>query len=256
MHRSLASWAFACGILLLCEEVAAEPSPLLLQRARAGEEETTETEEPALANDPATSAPPPDALFPGRWRGAVSLASGIPFAVVGELTLGTSDDFALGVIGGLASTGDEYAVGGRLRLRVLELGPVDLAAVLPVLWYPPVEKREGASWLLTNPSLLLRGRPSEDWLVYGGVGAVLAACAADIGAVFSGEAAHHDDGADDEMVNGAWHTFSAGVSVVVYDDVAVMLDTMVMMTNFVPSKSYAEAVGPPVLATLGANYTF
>jgi hypothetical protein len=42
----------------------------------------------------------------------------------------------------------------------------------------------------------------------------------------------------------------------VHDGVALFVDSMVMMTNFVPSESYADKIGPPFLAELGANYTF
>jgi hypothetical protein len=238
--------ALMAALSLLSSNAAAEPSPLLI----TGSSQPDHRQD---ASEPSGS-PRPDALFPGRWRVGVSLASGVPFAAVGELVVGTVDDFALGFIAGVATTGDESAVGGRARIRVVDAGDVDVALVLPVLFYPPVEKRNDAFWVLTSPSLLLRGRPSEDWLVYGGAGAVLAACVDDIGTVFSGD--EHHALATEQMVNGAWHTFNAGASLRVHDGVALFVDSMVMMTNFVPSESYSDKIGPPFLAELGANYTF
>lgn len=244
---------FLCSAMMVSSGAAAQPSPLLLAGARHAE--ATADEE--VTDEAAPDTPAPDALFPGAGRIGASLASGVPFSVIGELTVGTSDDFALGLLVGLSTTADESAIGGRARIRLIDAGVVDFALVLPVLWYPPVDKREGASWLLTSPSLLLRGRPSHDWLVYGGAGAVLTACVDDIGALFDGGAHHAEEEAEnEEMVNGAWHTFNAGVSYRVTGDLGMFLDTMVMMTDFRPSQSYGDKVGPPVLAELGANYTF
>jgi hypothetical protein len=250
-RRPLIGLAMTALVLTCASPVAAQPSPLLL----ATDDDSSAG---AHAADQPRAEPEavPDPLLPGEGRVALTLAGGVPFAVVGEIGVGLSDGFALGAIAGAADTMDEAAVGGRMRIGVFTREHFDIALSLPVLYYPPSDKRLGEDWLLTNPSLLLRGRPGAGIGIYGGVGAVATSCVDSLVGAFGGES-HHDAGVPAKpMVDGVWNTYHAGGTVHVTAGFSAFLDTMLIARGIVPAESYADRVGPPFLAIAGGSYVF
>jgi len=201
-----------------------------------------------------------DPSFPGTGHVTISGATGIPFAAVGELALGTTDDFTLSAVGGVADTFDEYAVGGRARIAVFRHRPLSVVVGLPVLFYPPTPKRGHEPWILTNPSLVLSGRFSSGASIYGGVGALLASCTDGLAGHFSGSMQmENESGASAEetpMVDGAWNTVHAGGALPIGTTSEIFLESALVLSGIRPSQSYSEKIGPPVFALVGARRAF
>jgi len=202
-------------------------------------------------------APAPGPMFPGEGRFALSAAGGLPFLAIGEASWGPTDWFAVGLVGGVASDAKESAFG--VRPRVLVLGDRDLALVasLPMLFYPPSDKRHGETWLLANPKLLVAGQFEGGVSVYGGVGGMLTSCSDSVGDHFSGEEQASPEHEEEEpMVDGVWNTVHAGASVPLGSQTSVFFDSGLVMSGFEVSESYAEKVGVPVLLQAGMSQVF
>lgn len=89
-------------------------------RARA---EDTPPSEPARA----------DYLFPGHGNLGASVATGAPFAAIGELSVGLGDRFAAGAIVGAGPFKGGVVAGLRPRGDIIHVGPLRLGAEMPVL---------------------------------------------------------------------------------------------------------------------------
>jgi hypothetical protein len=201
---------------------------------------------------PEPAAPSRDPFFPGAGHVSLSLASGVPFAAIGEVAVGTSDAFALSAIAGVADTFHESAVGGSARVAVVRSGGFELVLSLPVLYYPPAAVRGDDPWVLTNPSLVGAyqwGRAS----VYGGAGGLFTACVGDLAVAFGGKPEKESRPSSIPMVNGAWNTFHLGGAFALTPRVGLFLQTTFVMSGLELAQSYGEKVGPPVVALLGAR---
>jgi hypothetical protein len=233
---------------------AAQPPPGLAATAR----DVAAPAPPIEADRPA--APPrrsADPLFPGRGHVSVSLATGVPFLAVGEVALGTSESFALGVVGGVADTLREYAVGGRARVAVFRAEAVSFVLSLPALYYPPVSVRHDEPWILTNPSLALHGRLPNDARLYGGIGALAASCTHSLAHHFGGDHVAAQDAPEGHtMVNGVWTTVHGGGSLPVSAIAALFVDASLMLDGLELARSYGRQIGPPGLAQLGVTAIF
>lgn len=141
----------------------------------------------------------------------------------------------------------------RPRFKLTDSESFDVALALPVLVYPPSDKRDRMSWLLTNPALFARGHIDGGPSLYGGIGAVLTTCPHDLAGALS-DAAHHDEEGDGTSLNGAWNTFHAGAALPVSGRASVFIDTMAMMEGIKPATSYNDKIGPPFLAQLGVSW--
>src|SRR5262249_15549028 len=151
-----------------------------------------------------------DPMFPGTGHVSIAVASGVPFAAIGEISIGTTEGFTLSAIGGVVDTLDEYGVGGRARVRVFRHRDAEIVLTLPVLYYPPVAKRGDEPWVLTNPSLVVAGRFSSVSL-YGGAGVLVATCTENLVAHFDTKPVKGKERSP--MVDGIWNTLHAGGSI-------------------------------------------
>jgi hypothetical protein len=231
-------------LLLPCEHAGAEPNGVSSGSAHSAD---------ALEKN-APRASGHDATVPGRGHFSIAGGTGVPFAGFAEVAVGPTDWLGIGAVGGVADTFDEYGVGGRARLVAYRGGPLELVLSVPVIYYPPVAKRGNESWLLTNPSLVLAGTLSGG-SVYGGVGGLLASCTDGLGEFMSEESDDEQMGRG-PMVDGIWNTVHAGGALPVGTRTDITLDGSLMLTGFVLSKSYAERIGPPFVALVGARRVF
>jgi hypothetical protein len=108
-----------------------------------------------------------DGWLPGSGRFGAAIATGVPFLVMSELSLGLGDYAALGVLAGTTPV----VAGFGLRPRgALPLGRARLLLSAPVVYYP--ERSDGSAWWLTRPSAQLAWRVGERWTLAAGGGAV------------------------------------------------------------------------------------
>jgi hypothetical protein len=198
------------------------------------------------------ASPVADPFFPGRGHVTASLASGIPFAAIGEVTVGTSDAFSLSAIAGVTDTNRQTAFGGSLHAGVFRSGGFAVVLSLPVLYYPPNPIHDDEPWLLTNPSLVLSYRWDRA-SVYGGAGGLFTTCIDGLAETFGGAPERETTKPTHPMVNGAWNTFNAGGSFALTRHVGFFVQATVMMSGIEIGQTYAERVGPPVLALGGVR---
>jgi hypothetical protein len=62
-------------------------------------------------------------LFPGDGRIGATLATGAPFAAIGEISIGAGDRFAAGALVGAGPFSGGIVTGVRPRVDALHLGP-------------------------------------------------------------------------------------------------------------------------------------
>jgi hypothetical protein len=120
---------------------------------------------------------PPDTLFPGRGRWALSAATGIPFYAVAEVALGVSDRFTIGAIAG--ETPRVGGVGVRPRVALWNGADQRVTLIVPTLYYPRGDGPHIEPWLLTRPSLLLEQRTDSVALWHVGLGMIYAVALTD-----------------------------------------------------------------------------
>jgi hypothetical protein len=109
-----------------------------------------------------------DPWLPGSWQFGAAIATGVPFLVMSELSVGATDHAAFGILGGTTPIVNGFGIRPRGAI------PIDPATRLllsaPVVYYP--SKDTGPAWWLARPSLLLDGRLDESWHLAGGGGVV------------------------------------------------------------------------------------
>jgi hypothetical protein len=247
--------AFPVRLLLACSLAAlvgiaprrasAEPTGL----AFVAHDGAAPSSAPATAQPPAQ---PADPFLPGAGHVALSLASGIPFAAVGEVAVGTTDWMAVSAIAGIADTGGVSAFGGSLHVAAFRRGRYELMLSVPVLYYPPAAVHDDIPWLLTNPSLVFAYRWDRA-SVYGGAGALFTTCVGGLAATFGGPPVHDTQPLTHPMVNGAWDTLHLGGAYGLTPRVGLFAQTSLMLSGVEIAQSYAEKVGPPVLALAGVR---
>jgi hypothetical protein len=202
-----------------------------------------------------TRGPAFDPLFPGALRGAVAVASGVPFVAMGELSLGLSDRFSLGALFG--ATPVVYALGGRPRVLLLDRPRFRVSIVAPFLYYPE-QRNVQAPWLLARPSLQFAPRISQKLSLFGGVGLVAAATMARLARERGVE--DYSDGAGGfrgyetgrPFTAGIWWTLSAGGVISLGERCALFGDVALVFEKLGLASS-AWVGGPPVMATLGLS---
>lgn len=198
------------------------------------------------APDRPNAAPPPvrraDPLFPGHGRISTSLATGVPFLAMGELSVGIGDRFALGAIGG--ATPNVPGFGIRPRAVVLEIGSWRGVLATPVLYYPFTSARSGSAWFLTRPSLVVEHRFENGVRVGAGAGIV---AAASLDRLTGRDRAPGYTGGMDSAV---WNTFNANVSLPVGESTSVFADGALVM-NGLRLAGDDWVGGPPFTISLG-----
>jgi len=118
----------------------------------------------------------PDPFVPGAGRFGLSLATGVPFLVMSEVSLGITDYGALGVLGGTTPIVSGFGIRPRVSAP---LGPsFRLLLSAPLVFYPPHDRSD--AWWLTRPSLSLDTQPFEGVHVAAGAGIVSVAAQHDL----------------------------------------------------------------------------
>lgn len=104
------------------------------------------------------SAPPPaDPWLPGNGNFGVALATGIPFPVMGELSMGVTDYAAFGVLAGTTPIVSGFGFRPRGGVPITQGFRILLST--PTLYYPPTA--HAPAWWLSRPSALLDGEVTE-----------------------------------------------------------------------------------------------
>jgi hypothetical protein len=109
-----------------------------------------------------------DNWLPGANQVSATLATGIPFLVTGELSLGVTDHMAIGVLGGATPTVSGF--GARPRGAIPFDDRLRLLLSAPVIYYP--RHSDGPAWWLTRPSAAFEWRPLDNWRLGAGGGGV------------------------------------------------------------------------------------
>lgn len=117
------------------------------------------------------SRPYADYLFPGNGNVAVTAATGLPYAALGEVSIGVGDRFAAGalVAGGPFVGG--LATGVYPRLDALHAGPMRLVLEAPFIWYPGLQNND--NWIVLRPMARVEGDVGRV-RIHGSVGAMWA----------------------------------------------------------------------------------
>jgi hypothetical protein len=161
----------ASGIAALARNGAtAVATAVALFAASASREAHAEEAPASSARDPAPRTYN-DFLFPGDGKVSLMGATGLPYAALGEVSVGVGDRFAAGglVAGGPFLGG--VAAGVYPRLDVAHLGPMRLVLEAPVVWYPDLQNTD--NWIVTRPDVRVEGRAGAV-RVHGSIGAMYA----------------------------------------------------------------------------------
>jgi hypothetical protein len=237
---------------------------LLLLAATASRAELARAADPASTPDhPRAEAPVTSYgdLFPGAGHPTVSAATGLPFLAIGEVGIGVTNGFAIGVVGGI--TPSVLTAGIRPRLRLPTSRHTSLVLAAPILYYPkasaPGPGNIGSdSWVLTRTELLLDGELSDRWHLAGGMGFIAAASTTALGQLFQGRefAMPPYDGSTESkrgFAGGIWNTVCARTSYAMSPSSHLFAESSLVMAGFVPASGVG---GPPIVVTLGAQHSF
>jgi hypothetical protein len=213
----------------------------------------------ARAADPGSAAR--HYLFPTPGDVTLTTAIGVPYLAVTEISVGITRSFSTGVLFAVA---DEIGVGIRPRFAVLTAGPAMLALAVPIVYYPPMSKRDGQDWLYANPQLRLDLALPQGARLYAGAGVVLAACTDSVAALLRGERPADQEARETAasgpkrrpMVGGVWTTVHFGGAIPVTPSLDVTFDGGMVLGGMTPRVEYAHRVGIPVLAELGIAKSF
>ena len=112
-----------------------------------------------------------DFLFPGNGKVSLTGTTGLPYAALGEVSVGIGDRLALGVLvaGGPFLGG--MATGAYPRLDAAHFGPVRIVLEAPVIWYPDLQNTD--NWVLVRPDVRIEAKAGA-LRVHGSLGALAA----------------------------------------------------------------------------------
>jgi hypothetical protein len=220
-----------------------------------------------VAGVPAASPSHGD-LFPGAGRVTVAAATGAPFLGIGEVGVGITNGFAVGVIGGVALS---YAASGptpsvptagiRPRLRFPTSQHTALVFIAPMLYYPSatsgLDNTGSSSWVVARPELFFDGAIGERWHLAGGMGFIAAASTEALGQLAAGrKVVMPPYGSTDTtkgFAGGLWNTVSTRTSFALYPQTNLFLESTLVKMGVLP----ADLGGPPpVVVTVGAQQSF
>ncbi len=200
-------------------------------------------------------------LFPGKKTLTTSVATGLPFLGIGEVGVGVTDGFAIGVVGGITPSVVTAGIRPRFRVRTSQNTALMLSA--PMLYYPrasaPGPGNIGStSWVLTRPELMLDGVVSDRWHVAGGMGIIAAASTVSLGQTLEGNEFRVPayNGATESkkgFAGGVWNTVCARASFAWSPRTHLFAESSVVLQGIRP----AEGVGGvPLVVTTGAQHSF
>lgn len=112
-----------------------------------------------------------DAWLPGSGNFAAAIASGAPFLVMSELSVGITDHAALSILGGTTPIVSGFGVRPRGAIPLGERFRILLNA--PLVFYP--QRSDGPAWWLTRPAAQLSFQPTSNWNLASGAGFVAVA---------------------------------------------------------------------------------
>jgi hypothetical protein len=175
---------------------------------------------------PVPTASDADFMFPGSGKVSLTASTGLPFAALGEVSVGVGDRFAAGalVTGGPFLGG--LATGLNPRVDVFHLGPMRLVVEAPVIWYPDVENTD--NWMVTRPDARIEGKAGR-FRIHGSVGIMWAKM---IGAqpVAGPIAPYGGGGLPSGVQHGdVWNTMGGGVAYAVSPRTSVFTEAFVIM---------------------------
>lgn len=197
------------------------------------------------------AAAPADNWLPGSNRVGATLATGIPFLVTAELSLGITDHAAIGVLGGATPTVSGF--GARPRGAIPFNDRFRLLLSAPVVYYP--RHSDGPAWWLTRPSAALEWRPTDTWRLGAGGGAVGIATQ---DAVFGGDPGDTTTSAYGRQFHNRrtnlWWTLNALASLAVSERSQIFADATCVFRGYEPVRR--DWIGKvPLLFFVGVSTT-
>lgn len=207
-----------------------------------------------------------DRLFPGTGHVGVTVSSGIPHAILGEVNVGASPWFSIAAGATVSAKFNETSVFLRPRVAIVQGSWFDVAAHFPLVYYPAAEVRHDYDWVLTNPALFFRVHAGRRTSLYLGAGLVFASTTESIASAFRDpepieppedwDFSSAGEVATKTTVNGVWNTFHGGVDFKLGGGWITQLDLILLMDGMRISTNYADKIGPPVFAQAGVTYVF
>lgn len=192
---------------------------------------------------------PNDAWLPGSGKLSLAVATGVPFLVMSELSVGVTDHAALGLLGGTTPIVSGFGVRPRGAVPLADDWRLLLSA--PIVFYP--QRADGPAWWLARPSSELEWRPSAGLSLAAGAGVVGIATQ---GALFGAEADVTASSSYGRQLvrqrTDLWWTVNALVSVAVSERTQVFADATGVFRGFLPADS-AWIGGPPLILFLGVS---
>lgn len=207
-----------------------------------------------------------DYLFPRAGHLGTTLATGIPYVGITDLTLGFGPYAALGAVFGV--TPRVIGLGFRPRLSLpfgaADTAPLRIYAIAPLLYYPETSLD---AWVLARPTLALELRASDAWRVALGGGALWASS---VGALhgeptpLSYEAPTEEEiAARREQRERAaassvlfWTVSASAALQLAPHDTAFCEVTTVMQGAGLAGPRWTDFGGPPILVALGVTHSF
>ncbi len=215
----------------------------------------------AHAEAPENREPVRSDLFPGAGHPTLAAATGLPFLGIGEIGIGVSKNFAIGVVGGI--TPSVVTAGLRPRVRLATSEHTSFTLIAPMLYYPsasaPGPGNVGtSSWLLARPELLWGGDLGERWTLAGGMGVIAAGSTEALGQCFSGhkfEMPAYDGSPEAKkgFAGGIWNTVSMRSSYRLGVSSHLFAEASVVMAGVKPADNVG---GPPIVVELGYQVSF
>ena len=202
------------------------------------------------AQDQAEPGAPGGALFPGARRFSVSMSTGVPFWVMGELGYGLTRDLAVGLLAGATPLVGGFGIRPRVALPLSRDWRV--LAMASGLYYPP--NAGSREWWLVRPSALIERRAGRVSLALGG-GMVAAATSDEL----FGEGGAPDapspypTRAKKSFDEGAWLTANAIGTVALSPATHLFADAAVVFDRQLRLATNDWIGGPPAIVFLGVE---
>jgi hypothetical protein len=174
----------------------------------------------------AAARPDNDFLFPGNGNVSLTATTGLPFAALGEVSVGAGDSFAAGVL----VTGGPFlgglATGVNPRVDMYHFGPMRLVLEAPIIWYPKLSTAD--NWIVARPDVRLEGHVGA-FRIHGSLGA-MAAKMVGAPAVNGPIAAYGGGGLPSGVQHGSvWNTAGGGVALALSPKTSVFAEGFVIL---------------------------
>jgi hypothetical protein len=198
---------------------------------------------------PSRAGATPDYLFPRAGGFTATGATGMPFLVLGELTLGIGDGFAIGAVA--AATPNIGRIDGTMAFGLRPRGVLFMSGdwrsyvTVPVFYYPDVAGFGGnmEPWMLVRPTVSLERRLAGGARVNVGFGALAAACTESLFTL----------GKERTMMGGLWDTATVGGALPLSGRTQLFGEGSLILSGLVPARGWIG--GAPVVAVAGVTTT-